>query len=76
MVAQMVETWQERGVNMDKNKNPEVITTNEDILRKYDRESDFRVITGFGAKVIAAIAIAFSLFQLYTAVFGVLDAMI
>ncbi|NLZ91543.1 MAG: TRAP transporter permease, partial [Clostridiales bacterium] len=61
---------------MDKNKNPEVITTNEDILRKYDRESDFRVITGFGAKVIAAIAIAFSLFQLYTAVFGVLDAMI
>lgn len=72
----MVETWQERGVSMDNNKNPEVVTTNEDILRKYDKESDFRVMTGFGAKVIAAIAIAFSLFQLYTAVFGVLDAMI
>ncbi|SHM39131.1 TRAP transporter, 4TM/12TM fusion protein [Caldanaerovirga acetigignens] len=48
----------------------------EDILRKYDKESDFRKLEGFWAKVVAAIAITFSVFQLYTAVFGVLDAMI
>ena len=75
MVAKVVETWQERGVNMENRENPEVVTNNEDILRKFDKESDFRVITGFGAKVISAIAITFSLFQLYTA-FLVLDAMI
>lgn len=48
----------------------------EDILRKFDKESDYRVLTGFSAKIVAAIAIAFSVFHLYTAVFGVLDAMI
>lgn len=65
---------------MDNKDNPEVVIDNandsEDLLRKYDKESDFRVLAGFGAKLIAAIAITFSLFQLYTAVFGVLDAMI
>jgi len=49
---------------------------NERILRKFDKESDFRTLTGFAAKFISAVAIVFSLFQLYTAVFGVLDAMI
>lgn len=48
--------------------------TAEEVLAKYDRESDTRSVKGFMAKVITAIAIAFSLFQLYTAVFGVLDA--
>ncbi len=48
----------------------------EEILRKFDKESDYRNLTGFAAKLISAIAITFSLFQLYTAVFGVLDAMI
>ncbi|TYP50898.1 TRAP transporter permease [Thermosediminibacter litoriperuensis] len=48
----------------------------EEILRKFDKESDYRKLKGFAAKLIAAIAITFSLFQLYTAVFGVLDAMI
>ncbi|PKL03055.1 MAG: hypothetical protein CVV53_10240, partial [Spirochaetae bacterium HGW-Spirochaetae-9] len=46
------------------------------ILKKFDKESDYRVYTGFFAKVVAAFAITFSVFQLYTAVFGVLDAMI
>jgi TRAP transporter 4TM/12TM fusion protein len=46
------------------------------ILKKFDKESDFRVYTGFFAKFVAALAITFSVFQLYTAVFGVLDAMI
>lgn len=76
MVVQVVKIRQERGVNMEKKENPEVIVDSDDILRKFDKESDFRILTGFGAKLIAAIAIAFSLFQLYTGVFGVLDGMI
>ena len=48
----------------------------QEILKKFDKESDYRVYTGFFAKVIAALAITFSVFQLYTAIFGVLDAMI
>lgn len=47
-----------------------------EILKKFDKESDFRTLTGFLAKFIAALAIAFSIFQVYTAAFGVLDAMI
>jgi len=50
--------------------------TSEEILKKVDKESDYRRLTGFFAKIAAAIAITFSLFQLYTAAFGVLDAMI
>lgn len=46
----------------------------EDVLKKYDKESDTMDYTGFMAKIVAAIAIAFSIFQLYTAIFGVLDA--
>lgn len=46
----------------------------EDVLKQYDRESDTMEYTGVMAKVVAAIAIAFSVFQLYTATFGVLDA--
>lgn len=62
-------------MNLEKNNLGNQVDT-EEILRKYDRESDFRVLSGFPAKLITAIAITFSVFQLYTAVFGVLDAMI
>ncbi|TFG79439.1 MAG: TRAP transporter permease, partial [Spirochaetales bacterium] len=48
----------------------------QDVMKKYDKESNFRVLKGFAARIISAIAIVFSCFQLYTAVFGVLDAMI
>lgn len=48
----------------------------EEFMAKYDKESDYRRLKGFLARLVAAIAIAFSLFQLYTAVFGVLDAQI
>ena len=51
------------------------IDTHE-IMKKFDKESDYREFTGFFAKVIAAIAIAFSFFHIYTALFGVFDAMI
>jgi TRAP transporter 4TM/12TM fusion protein len=65
---------------MGNKDNPEIVADNEagheDLLRKYDKESDYRIMAGYGAKLISAIAITFSLFQLYTAVFGVLDAMI
>ncbi|MDI7246208.1 MAG: TRAP transporter permease [Bacillota bacterium] len=43
---------------------------------KYDRESAYRRIPGVYSVVISVIAIAFSLFQLYTAAFGVLPAQI
>lgn len=48
----------------------------QEIMRKFDKESDYRNIKGFLGKVIAAIAICFSIFQVYTALFGVFDAMI
>lgn len=47
----------------------------QEVMRHFDKEADFREIAGFFGKVIAAIAIAFSVFQVYTALFGVLDAM-
>lgn len=46
----------------------------EQVMAKYDRESDTRNFHGPVAWAVSAIAIAFSLFQLYTAMFGVLDA--
>lgn len=47
----------------------------DDVMRQFDKESDFRVVSGFLGKIIAAICIVFSVFQVYTALFGVLDAM-
>lgn len=46
----------------------------DEVLKKYEKESDTMQYKGFMAKLITAIAITFSLFQLYTAVYGVLDA--
>ncbi|MDD3894768.1 MAG: TRAP transporter fused permease subunit, partial [Syntrophomonadaceae bacterium] len=43
-------------------------------LAQYDRESDFRVFAGPVRWIVGLIAISFSLFQLYTAIFGSLDA--
>ncbi|HCL78798.1 MAG TPA: C4-dicarboxylate ABC transporter permease [Synergistaceae bacterium] len=48
----------------------------DEILKKYDRESTFRELTGMWARIIAIICICFSLFQLYTAAFGVYPAQI
>ena len=48
----------------------------DDALKKYDKESNAFEHTGFMAKFVSALAICFSVFQLYTAVFGVLDALI
>lgn len=46
----------------------------EEVLRKYEKESETINYTGFMAKVVTALAITFSVFQLYTALYGVLDA--
>jgi TRAP transporter 4TM/12TM fusion protein len=46
----------------------------EETLKKYEKESDTMNYSGFMAKVISAIAITFSMFQIYTAMYGVLDA--
>jgi TRAP transporter 4TM/12TM fusion protein len=46
----------------------------DEIIAKYDKESNFRKLTGVQLKIVASLAIMFSLFQLYTAIFGVLPA--
>lgn len=44
------------------------------MLKKYDKESNVLTHKGLTAKFVSALAISFSVFQLYTAIFGVLDA--
>ncbi|NLY50488.1 MAG: TRAP transporter large permease subunit, partial [Firmicutes bacterium] len=46
----------------------------EEIKAQVDLESKFRRLTGFWATLIKLVAIGMSLFQLYTAIFGVLPA--
>lgn len=48
--------------------------TSEEVLKKYDKESNTMEYSGVMAKFVSALAITFSVFQLYTAIFGVLDA--
>ena len=44
------------------------------VLEKIDKESTYRELVGWRAVVISLIAIAFSCFHIYTAIFGTLDA--
>lgn len=48
----------------------------DDILRKYDRGSNFRVLSGVQGKLIAVLLLCFSLFQLGSSTLVTLDAMI
>ena len=48
----------------------------DEVLEKFDPESGKRKLTGVWDKIVSAICILFALFQLYTATFGVLDAML
>ena len=50
--------------------------TAQEVLKKYDSESNTMEYTGTMAKIISVIAISFSVFQIYTASFGLLDAQI
>ena len=46
----------------------------EEVMKKFDSESDTRDPSGAWHYIINGLCIAFALFQLYTAIFGVLDA--
>jgi TRAP transporter 4TM/12TM fusion protein len=46
----------------------------DEIVAKYDKESNYRKLSGIQLKIVTALAIMFSVFQLYTAIFGVLPA--
>ena len=46
----------------------------EEVMKKYDKESDKRNPVGAWHYIISGICILFACFQLYTAIFGVLDA--
>ena len=46
----------------------------EEVMQKFDKESDKRDPVGIWHYIICAVCILFSCFQLYTAIFGVLDA--
>ncbi len=46
----------------------------EEVLQKFDKESDKRSMSGMWDYIIKGICIVFAIFQLYTATFGVLDA--
>ncbi|MDO4540276.1 MAG: TRAP transporter permease [Syntrophomonadaceae bacterium] len=46
----------------------------DQISRQFDREADYRTHSGLFKWVVAIIALCFSCFQLYTAIFGLLDA--
>jgi TRAP transporter 4TM/12TM fusion protein len=46
------------------------------ILRKYDKGSDFRTLTGISNKIVTIILLCFTLFQLYTSIFLGMEPMI
>ena len=46
----------------------------DEVMQKFDKESDKREVKGIWNIIINVICIAFAVFQLYTATFGVLDA--
>ncbi|MBM7618822.1 TRAP transporter 4TM/12TM fusion protein [Bacillus tianshenii] len=48
----------------------------EKLLKKYDAEANTRDLTGYTAKVLFVMLLAFSLFQLYTGIFGQFTAYI
>jgi len=50
------------------------IKSADELLKEFDAEADKRILTGFVGRLVSAIAICFTMFQLYTSFFGVLDA--
>ena len=58
----------------DHNTNKENNLNLDEFMAKYDKESDFRRLKGPMGIAVMLLAMAFSVFQLYTAYFGVLDA--
>ncbi len=58
----------------EKKKAPDAGMSAEEVMQKFDKESDKRDPVGIWHYIICAVCILFSVFQLYTAIFGVLDA--
>lgn len=46
----------------------------DDLMRKYDTESRFRILAGWQGKMVALLAVAMSCFHFYTSGFGLLLA--
>ena len=44
--------------------------SSEEVMTKFDKESKFRRLSGTPAKIVFVIAVAWSVFQLYTGLFG------
>lgn len=63
---------------MSDNKENQEMTSEEqqELLEKYDAESSTRNLTGWIAAVVFVILLSFSLFQLYTGIFGMYTAYI
>ncbi len=67
---------------MDSTPNENVDTdskndnNNDEMLRKYDKEQNYRMLKGWPARIVFLVSLSFTLFQLYTAIFGILDAII
>src|SRR5699024_9833475 len=61
---------------MSKDKDNQEITSEEqqELMEKYDTESNTRNLTGWIAIVVFIILLSFSLFQLYTGIFGIYTA--
>lgn len=59
-----------------KDEKSKISADAEEILKKYDKGADFRVLSGMQNKLLILILFSFSVFQLYTAIFGSLDAVI
>lgn len=58
----------------EKKKAPDAGMSAEEVMQKFDKESDKRDPVGIWHYIICTVCILFSGFQLYTAIFGVLDA--
>ncbi|MDQ0230676.1 TRAP transporter permease [Metabacillus malikii] len=61
---------------MDKNHDQLTEQQQQELLEKYDPEAGTRKLTGMIGKIVFIGLLAFSLFQLYTAIFGVFTAQI
>lgn len=62
------------GSDYPEKRSNEEIEEVEEVMVKYDKESSFQRYDGIWKWIAGFIAVSFSLFQLYTATFGVLDA--
>lgn len=69
--------YKEVSLNMSKDKNEKYIPSVEideidadQLMAEYDKESAYRRLIGFPAKLVFVLAVAWSVFQLYTGLFG------